>query len=210
MGRNSPIMPRAILVKVLIQFCAQSRQAIGRRSQIANRAAVIRFLCNVAYAVLLNQPARKSSRDPVDTTSRRQDIARGPQEVAMLADAILVVHFAIVLFITAGLPVIYLGAAAGWTWVREWRWRALHFAAILVVATESILGLACPLTVWEDALRGHRAREEFIEHWIGRILFFNLPAWVFLVAYICFALLIAITWVIVPPVNFSRRQRYSR
>ena len=128
----------------------------------------------------------------------------------MLADAILVVHFAIVLFITAGLPVIYLGAAAGWTWVREWRWRALHFAAILVVATESILGLACPLTVWEDALRGHRAREEFIEHWIGRILFFNLPAWVFLVAYICFALLIAITWVIVPPVNFSRRQRYSR
>ena len=83
----------------------------------------------------------------------------------MLADAILVVHFAIVLFITAGLPVIYLGAAAGWTWVREWRWRALHFAAILVVATESILGLACPLTVWEDALRGHRAREGFIEHW---------------------------------------------
>jgi polyferredoxin len=94
--------------------------------------------------------------------------------------------------------------------VREWRWRALHFAAILVVATESVLGLACPLTVWEDALRGHRARDGFIERWIGRILFFDLPAWVFLVAYICFALFVAITWVIVPPGQLSRRHRHSR
>jgi hypothetical protein len=30
------------------------------------------------------------------------------------------------------------------------------------------------------------------------------------VAYICFALLIAIAWVIVPPAKLSRRHRYSR
>ena len=128
----------------------------------------------------------------------------------MLADAILVVHFAIVLFITAGLPLIYLGAAAGWAWVREWRWRALHFAAIFVVATEAILGLACPLTVWEDALRGHHGRDGFIERWIARILFYDLPAWVFLVAYTSFALLVAITWSIVPPAGFSAGHRRSR
>ena len=128
----------------------------------------------------------------------------------MLADAILFVHFAIVLFITAGLPSIYLGAAAGWAWVREWRWRTVHFAAILVVATETILGLACPLTVWEDTLRGHQARDGFIERWIGRILFYDLPPWVFLVAYIGFALLVAITWLIVPPARCSERHHRPR
>jgi hypothetical protein len=128
----------------------------------------------------------------------------------MLADAILVIHFAIVLFITAGLPLIYLGAAAGWIWVREWRWRALHLAAILFVATESMLGFACPLTVWEDALRGHQTGDGFIERWIGRILFYDFPARVFLVAYTGFAMLVAITWVIVPPAGRSRRNGRSR
>ena len=123
----------------------------------------------------------------------------------MLANAILVVHFAIVTFITAGLPLIYLGAAAGWSWVRKWRWRALHLAAILFVAIESVLGLTCPLTVWEDALRGHRTGGGFIEHWIRRILFYDLPGWVFLAAYTGFAMLVAVTWVVVPPAKLSRR-----
>jgi hypothetical protein len=128
----------------------------------------------------------------------------------MQADAVLVVHFAIVIFITAGLPLIYLGAAAGWAWVREWRWRALHLAAILIVAVESVLGLTCPLTVWEDALRGHRTGDGFIERWIGRILFYHLPAWVFVVAYTGFAVLVAITWVVVPPAKGSQRNRHFR
>jgi hypothetical protein len=131
-------------------------------------------------------------------------------EAAMLADAVLVLHFTIVIFITAGLPLIYLGAAAGWAWVREWRWRALHLAAILIVAIEAVLGLTCPLTVWEDLLRGHRTGNGFIERWIGRILFYDLPAWVFLVAYAGFAILVAITWLVIPPVMQNRRNPHFR
>jgi hypothetical protein len=120
-----------------------------------------------------------------------------------LANAILVIHFAVVLFIIAGLPLIYLGAARRWGWVRARRWRTLHLAAILFVATEAILGLACPLTVWEDALRGHQTVEGFMERWIRRIMFYDLPAWVFLVAYTGFAALVAVTWVVVPPAKSS-------
>ncbi len=36
----------------------------------------------------------------------------------MLAETIVLIHFVVVLFITAGLPLIYLGAALGRTWVR--------------------------------------------------------------------------------------------
>jgi hypothetical protein len=122
----------------------------------------------------------------------------------MLAEVILYVHLAVVLFIIGGLPLIYLGAVRGWTLVRQWPWRAAHLAATVVVAGESLLGVACPLTVWEDALRGHRPATGFIERWVDRILFYNLPAWVFMVAYTVFALAVAVAWVRVPPARTPR------
>src|SRR5208283_4559700 len=74
----------------------------------------------------------------------------------MLADTVVAVHFLIVLFIVAGLPLVYLGVSLKWAWVRSRGWRALHLGAILFVAAESLLGITCPLTAWEDALRGRQ------------------------------------------------------
>ena len=124
----------------------------------------------------------------------------------MLANVVLLIHFVLVLFITAGLPLIYLGAALGWTWVRAWQWRTLHLAAIVFVAMESLLGIACPLTVWEDALRGNQPNVGFIERWIDRIMFYDLPAWVFVLAYTGFAVLVAVTWVTVPPTRICHKR----
>jgi len=125
----------------------------------------------------------------------------------MLADAIVVVHMSIMLFITAGLPLIYVGVARRWAWVREWRWRALHLGAIAFVAAESLIGIVCPLTLWEDAVRGRQSQEGFIERWVDSILFYDLPTWVFTVAYTIFAVLVAATWFLVPPIRRSRRRR---
>jgi hypothetical protein len=124
----------------------------------------------------------------------------------MLADAIVVVHMSIMLFITAGLPLIYVGVARRWAWVREWRWRALHLGAIAFVAAESLVGIVCPLTLWEDAVRGRQSQEGFIERWVDSILFYDLPTWVFTVAYTIFAVLVAATWFLVPPIRRSRRR----
>ena len=117
----------------------------------------------------------------------------------MLAAFIVVVHLIIMLFITAGLPLIYIGAARRWTWVRDWRWRALHLGAIGFVAAESLAGMVCPLTLWEDALRGQQSQEGFIERWVDRILFYDFPTWVFTVAYTVFAALVVVTWFMVRP-----------
>ena len=118
---------------------------------------------------------------------------------ATLADAVLVVHFAYVTFVVGGLLLIWAGYAAGWRWVRNWWFRAAHLAAITFVAVETVLGFVCPLTLWEDALRNRTGEVGFIERWLHRLLFYDFPAWVFIVAYVLFAALVAATWFLVSP-----------
>jgi hypothetical protein len=124
----------------------------------------------------------------------------------MLADVVVAFHLLIVLFILLGVPLVYLGAALNWTWVRSRRWRLLHLGAILFVAAEALLGITCPLTVWEDTLRGRRTAGGFIERWIDQLIFYDAPAWVFTMAYVAFAGLVLATWILVPP---TRRVRAS-
>jgi hypothetical protein len=116
-----------------------------------------------------------------------------------IADGVVAVHFAIVLFIVAGLPLVWIGAALGWNWIRNPWFRYLHLAAIVLVAAEALLGMACPLTVWEDALREGAQPDSFIGRWVRRLLFYEAPAWVFTVAYCAWAAASAATLALVPP-----------
>ena len=118
----------------------------------------------------------------------------------LLADVILIVHFLFVAFVVGGLALIWIGASSGWAWVRNFWFRVAHLGAILFVAGEAIVGIWCPLTVWEDALRGGALSEKsFVARWIHRILFYDFPEWVFTVAYVAFALVVAATWWCVRP-----------
>jgi hypothetical protein len=117
----------------------------------------------------------------------------------MLADALVVLHFAIAAFIVAGLLLVWIGAALQWRWIRNPWFRYAHLAAILFVAAEALLGLACPLTVWEDALRGTARPESFIGRWVHRLLFYQAPEWVFTVAYAAWAAAAGVTLALVPP-----------
>lgn len=117
----------------------------------------------------------------------------------LLADLILVVHFLFVLFVVAGLPLVWTGALAGWRWVRHRGFRLAHLAAILFVAAESLAGVWCPLTLWEDALRGTAEDKSFVARWIHRLMYYDLPPAVFTAAYLLFAALVALTWWRIPP-----------
>jgi hypothetical protein len=83
----------------------------------------------------------------------------------------------------------------------------LHLSAILFVAAESLLGITCPLTVWEDMLRGRQSAGGFIERWIDRVIFYDAPTWMFTVAYVAFATLVLVTWFVVPPIRQRRTSR---
>lgn len=119
----------------------------------------------------------------------------------LLADGILVLHFAIALSIVGALPLIWMGAVRGWRWVRHFGFRALHLFAIGLVSAQALAGIWCPLTLLEDALRGTQNERSFIARWIHALLFHDLPQWVFTTAYLAFALLVALTWWRVPPVR---------
>jgi hypothetical protein len=117
----------------------------------------------------------------------------------MLADLVLIAHFAFVTFVVAGFALVLAGGTLGWQWVRNRAFRLTHLAAIAVVAAENVLGIACPLTVIEARLRGDAAPASFIGQWVSRVLYYDLPPAVFTVAYVVFAVVVAVTLRLVPP-----------
>lgn len=122
-----------------------------------------------------------------------------------LADLLLVLHVAFVLFVVASVPLVWMGAAAGWSWVRNRTYRLVHMGAILFVTAEALLGMMCPLTVWEDALRGAQHERGFIARWLHRALYYDWPEAVFAALYAAFALVVAATYYFVPPRRRTRR-----
>ena len=66
-----------------------------------------------------------------------------------LADAVLVLHFGIVVFVVGGLVLVVAGNALRWRWVNAFGFRLAHLAAIAVVVAQSWLGEVCPLTTLE-------------------------------------------------------------
>ena len=117
----------------------------------------------------------------------------------MVADALLVVHFLIAAFVVGGLLAVWLGAALGWRWIRNRWFRYLHLGAIVFVALEALAGIACPLTVWEDLLRGGVRPESFVARWVQRLLYYRAPDWVFTTAYVAWSLATLLTLWLVPP-----------
>lgn len=117
-----------------------------------------------------------------------------------LADAVLVLHALLVLFIVAGLVAIWIGAALKRGWARNRVFRLTHLAAIGVVATLAVLDIPCPLTALEDWLRtGAAGSRGFVQRWVSAWLYYDLPPWVFAVSYVAFLLAVVVTWRRIPP-----------
>jgi len=116
----------------------------------------------------------------------------------MIADAVLVIHALFVLFVVGGLVLVLVGARR-WGWVRNRAFRIAHLAAIAFVTAEALLGVTCPLTIWEDALRGASTERSFIGRWVARLLYYDFPEWVFATAYFLFAMAVLWAWRAIPP-----------
>lgn len=122
---------------------------------------------------------------------------------ALLADAVLILHGLFVAFVVFGLMLILAGGVFSWHWVRNFWLRIAHLGAIGIVVLQAWLGILCPLTTWEMALRERAGeavyQESFIAHWLHRILFYQAPNWVFIVAYTLFGLLVLVSWYWIRP-----------
>ena len=125
----------------------------------------------------------------------------------LAADLLLFGHVLFVAFVVLGLALILIGKLFGWKFVRNPWFRFVHLAAIGIVVLQSWVGVICPLTNWEMALR-ERAGDvvysgSFISHWLESLLYFQAPAWVFTVCYTALAAVIVASWFWVRPRRFS-------
>lgn len=121
----------------------------------------------------------------------------------IFADGLLILHALLVAFVTLGLVAIYVGHFLKWQWVRNVWFRLSHLIVIGIVVLQSWLGVLCPLTVWEMALREHAGESgydvSFIQHWLQSILYYSAPDWVFILAYTVFGALVLASWFVVRP-----------
>ena len=126
----------------------------------------------------------------------------------MFADVVLLLHFAIVLFVVGGLVLIIVGNMRGWHWVNALSSRLAHLGAIGIVVAESWFGITCPLTtleIWLRSIAGEAVYSvSFIEHWLQRLIFYDAPPWAFVLGYSLFGLLVLVIWCYFPPGSKSR------
>ncbi|MCA9164769.1 MAG: DUF2784 domain-containing protein [Pirellulaceae bacterium] len=121
----------------------------------------------------------------------------------LLADAVVTLHIAYVLFVILGLLVVLIGRLLHWTWIRNPWFRFVHLAMIGIVVVESWLKITCPLTTLEDWLRlqaGETVTDgSFIGRWMHDLLFLEAEPWVFTMAYTLFGAAVLLTLFWAPP-----------
>ena len=126
----------------------------------------------------------------------------------LAADIILLLHVLLVIFVVTGFILIFVGKLRRWRWVRNRWFRILHLLVVAVVIVQSWFGIICPLTTIEMELRA-RAGDvvytgSFISHWLETILYYQAPAWVFVVCYSIFGIVVVGSWFWVRPQPFSK------
>jgi Protein of Unknown function (DUF2784) len=87
-----------------------------------------------------------------------------------LANIVLLLHFAVVIFVVLGLPAVLVGNWRGWAWANQLWWRVVHLLAIGVVVLQAWLNRYCGLTMLESSLREKAGQvgyeRSFIEYWV--------------------------------------------
>jgi len=123
---------------------------------------------------------------------------------SLYADLIVSIHFGYVIFVVGGLLVIILGGVLRWRFIRNFWFRVIHLAMILLVVFETLWGITCPLTDWEYELRVAAGQqnvsgESFIARLIHLLIFYEFPQMVFTIAYCVFGIAVLVSWWLIPP-----------
>ncbi len=117
---------------------------------------------------------------------------------------VYVIHLLYSLVIVIGFLLIIIGFFARWNWIRNFKFRLIHLLMIGIVAVESVFNAECPLTWLEYKLMSldhmKHSSMPFIAGMVYKVLYYNLPVWLFNAVYIIFGLTVFIIWFAIPPV----------
>ena len=129
-----------------------------------------------------------------------------------LADIVVFFHFLYVLFTVLGEVLIIAGGFLGWKWIRHYIFRIIHLIASLFVAVEVLIGMVCPLTELEWTLRQSAGQNvdtkiSFVGRIIRKIIFYDLPPYFFIILYVSFALVVILSFILIPPASSRHSSR---
>jgi Protein of Unknown function (DUF2784) len=129
----------------------------------------------------------------------------------VLADLVLFFHICYATFVLGGLFLLPLGLRLDWRWARARVFRLTHLICTALVAVEALIGLTCPLTWLEHLLLVASGApgydRSFIGHILYGLLYYDIPAWIFTIAYTALALAVVLLYAYVPPLLKPSRQR---
>jgi hypothetical protein len=123
--------------------------------------------------------------------------------MSILANTVLFIHFLYVLGVVVPTLLIPIGWKRGWRWAHSITIRALHLSMLTFVLIEILTGIACPLTVLENQFLESAGKpsfqDDFISHWISKIMYWHMPYWGFVVMYASLFGVILLLWKLYPP-----------
>ncbi len=123
----------------------------------------------------------------------------------ILSRAVLFLHFLFVMFVLSGFIITAAGYLLKLTAPRNMRFRVVHLFSVLFITLQSWIGRICPLTDLENLFRikagaaGYSV--SFMEYWVEKIIYYDLPFSYFIAAYSVFLCLVVILMIVYPPVK---------
>jgi hypothetical protein len=126
----------------------------------------------------------------------------------LLADSILFIHFAWIVFMLWGF-ILTLRGFSHKEFFERWVFRALHFIGIAYVSTLAIMGRYCPLTIWENALRAKYDPAltypgSFIIYYLERFVYPEVNPLIIVTPTALIALFTVAVFIIKPPGKIKR------
>ncbi len=122
----------------------------------------------------------------------------------IFADAIIVAHFLFILFMLFGFLFTVYAIFFRQKFFDWWLFRSLHLIGILYVASLSILGKYCPLTLLENELRSRYEVSSvysgsFIVHYLENLVYPDVNPLIIQIPTIFIAMFTIVVFIVKPP-----------
>ena len=129
----------------------------------------------------------------------------------IFADSVIVIHFLFILFMLLGFLLTLYAVLFREKFFDRWVFRSLHLLGIFYVASLSILGKYCPLTILENELRSRYAMSSvysgsFIVHYLEKLVYPDVNPLVIQIPTVFIAVFTIVVFIVKPPKIKKRGQ----
>ena len=124
----------------------------------------------------------------------------------LFADLVLIIHFSIVFFVVFGLVALPIGYLRNYCWTQNAKFRVAHMLLMGFITLEAGLGITCPLTTIENALRQIEYQKSFVAYWVSRFIYWDLPTYSFVILYFSCFIWSLVFWKLHPPRSLNKKR----